>query len=154
MEEIVYKPTLEQLRKDIKKGMTKYFVICILASLIFLMLEAAALILLLPFGFIVFYHKYITIRRSLNYRWIKVRDDSVLQDAPGMNVELKKIPYAFYSGAHLSGEQVCFKVEKQKLALDMKVSLISIHLEGYPEKERIAREIDERIKAYKNVNSV
>lgn len=154
MEETFYKPTLEQLKIDIKKEMTKYFVICILASLIFLMLEAAALILLLPFGFIVFYHKYITIRKSLNYRWIKIRDDSVLQDAPGMNVEIKKIPYTFYSGASLSGQQITLKVEKQKLSLDMKISLVSIHLEGYPDKEKIAREIDERIKQYKNVKPV
>jgi len=154
MEEKVCKPTLEQLKIDIKKEMTRYFVICILAALIFLMLDAAALIILLPFGFIVFYHKYITIRKSLNYRWIKIRDDSVLQDAPGMNAELKKIPYAFYSGARLSGEQVCFKVEKQKLSQGIKVSLVSLHLEGYPDKERIAHEIDARIKDYKSVNSV
>ena len=154
MEEIVCKPTLEQLKIDIKKELTKYFVICIIVSLIFFLLNAAALILLLPFGFIVVYHKYTTIRKSLNYRWIKIRDDSVLQDAPGMNAEIKKIPYALYSGACLKGGQVCFKAEKQKITTNIKVSLVSIHLEGYPDKERIAREIDKKIKQYKNVDSV
>ncbi len=154
MEEIVCKPTVEQLKIDIKKEMTKYLVICVLASLIFFLLEAAALILLLPFGFIVFYHKYVTIRKSLNYRWIKIRDDSVLQDAPGMNIELKKIAYFAYTGAYLKGEQVCFKLEKQKLSMNMKISLVSIHLEGYPDKEEIVREIDEKIKQYKKSNSV
>lgn len=149
MEEIILKPTLEQLKIDKKREAVKYLVICVLTSLVLFLLNASALIIFLPFGFLVIYYKYITIRKSLNYMWIKIRKDVVLQEAQGMHIDLKKIAYASYSSAYLNRGQVCFKVGKQKLSMDMKISLGSINLDGYSDKEKIVYEINEKIKEYK-----
>jgi len=149
MEEIIFKPTLEQLKIDKKKEAVNYILICLCASVVFILLEASALILLLPFGFLPIYHKYMKIKKSLNYRWIKIRNDVVLQDAPGMHIELKKIPYAVYRSAGIRWGEIYFKMKKQKLSVNMKISLGSINLAGYPDKEKIAYKINEKIQQYK-----
>lgn len=149
MEEIILKPSLEQLKIDKKSEAVKYLVICLLSSLVLFLLNASALIIFLPFGFLVIYYKYIIIKKSLNYRWIKIRKDVVLQDAPGMHIDLKKIAYAKYSSAYLNRGQVCFKIGNEKRFMDIKISLESINLDGYSDKEKIVYEINEKIKEYK-----
>lgn len=148
MEEIILKPNLEQLKIDKKSEAVKYLVICVAAFLILLLLDASALSIFLPLGFLVIYYKYITIKKSLNYRWIKIREDVVLQDAPGMHVDLKKFPYAVYDSVYLFRGQICFRKGKQKTFIDMNFFGGSINLDGYSEKEKIVYEINERIKEY------
>ncbi len=146
MEEIILKPCLEQLKIDIKNEATNYLLVSLLVMAVFILLDASALALFLPFGFLVIYHKYITLKKSLNYRWVKIRKDVVLQEAPGMHVDLKKFAYAHYSRVHLSRGQIYFKSGKQK----MKISLGGINLTAYPDKEKIVNEINEKIKEYKS----
>jgi hypothetical protein len=148
-EEMIFKPTLEQLKIDKKREVFKYLAICVLAAMSFILLEAAALTLFLPIGLIVIYYRYISFKKGIVFRYVRVKKDMILQDAPGMHIKLKRIKYDDYCGAQLRGEQVYLKMEGQKLSMNMKISLGTINLEGYPDKEKIANEINERIKQYK-----
>jgi len=149
MEEIVYKPTLEQLNIDIKKGVVNYLLIGLAATTVFILFNASALIILLPFGAIPFYLKYSKVKKSLNYRWIKIREDVVLQEFPGLHVDLKKFPYESCCEANLRMGEVYLKMKKQRISMNMRISLGSINLTGYPDKEKIVNKINERIKQYK-----
>jgi hypothetical protein len=147
--QVIYRPTVKQLRLDKEKEAYYYLLICAAAAGIFFLLDASTLIFLLPFGFPAIYLKYLYAKKYLHYRCIKLKVNMISQEALNLNNSLKDFSYTDYESAHLRGEYIYLKPKGQKLSLNMKVSLNYLNVEAYPDKEKIASEINERIKNYR-----
>lgn len=145
----IYRPTSEQLKLDKQKEAHYYLMICVAAAAVFYFFDVPALIILLPLGFFVIYLKYLHAKKNLRYRCIRIKVNMVSQEAPGLHDSLKDFTYGDYGGAHLSGEHIYLNAKTRKTFWDFRISFSYLNVEGYPDKEKIAAEINARIQQYR-----
>lgn len=148
--QLIYRPTLEQLKLDKQKEAYHYLLICIAAAGIFFLLDAAAFSVFLPLGFPAVYLKYLHARKNLHYRCIKLKARMISQEALGLHASLKDFSYGDYASARLRGEYIYLTQKGQKTSLKMKFFLNYLNVEAYPDKEKLVSEINERLKNYPN----
>ena len=147
MGNMIFKPTIDQLRQDKKKELVSSILTGIFIVIIFFIMNQYNLIPLGILPFCAYFYHYVRFKNTINKRSIQIKESNISIEAPGLHNALKEISLKDYEHAELKGNILFLHLPKQKLSMKMQLKIGGDpDLTGYPDKNKIVEIVNEKIK--------
>lgn len=138
--EINFKPSVEQLKTDMKKEAFVGFLYILFFAIALVLMKQYIIPLFFPLFLLVLFYRYFKFKGNIEDRFIRIENNQVIQETPDLPRGMRLINLEVYTRAKFKSNKI-FLIENQGISIGM-----CIDLKGYPEKSLIFATIENRIK--------
>lgn len=144
--EINFKPSVEQLKTDMKKEAFVGFLYILFFAIALVLMKQYIIPLFFPLFLLVLFYRYFKFKSNIEDRFIRIENNQVIQETPDLPRGMRLINLEVYKRAKFKSNKI-FLIENQGISIGM-----CIDLKGYPEKSLIFATIENRIKNHNEEN--